>query len=69
LQSATKTGRTLAPLFTVTLHPTDPLGNPLSRSDANTNPSESFTYDALSRLTSTAATSVSWAEWSRLRPR
>jgi YD repeat-containing protein len=31
----------------------DLLGNPLSRSDANTNLSESFTYDALSRLTST----------------
>jgi YD repeat-containing protein len=28
----------------------DLLGNPLSRSDANTNLSESFTYDALSRL-------------------
>ena len=31
----------------------DLLGNPLSRSDANTNLSESFTYDALNRLTST----------------
>ena len=30
----------------------DLLGNPLSRSDANTNLSESFTYDALNRLTS-----------------
>jgi len=30
----------------------DLLGNPLSRSDANTNLSESFVYDALSRLTS-----------------
>ena len=27
-------------------------GNPLSRSDANTNLSETFTYDALKRLTS-----------------
>jgi RHS repeat-associated protein len=31
----------------------DQLGNPLSRSDANTNLSESFTYDGLNRLTST----------------
>jgi RHS repeat-associated protein len=30
----------------------DQLGNPLSRSDANTNLSETFTYDALNRLTS-----------------
>jgi YD repeat-containing protein len=30
-----------------------PARQPLSRSDANTNLSESFTYDALSRLTST----------------
>ncbi|WP_291849246.1 RHS repeat-associated core domain-containing protein [Bradyrhizobium sp.] len=30
----------------------DPLGNPLSRSDANTSLSETFTYDALNRLTS-----------------
>ena len=30
----------------------DLLGNPLSRSDANTNLSESFAYDALNRLTS-----------------
>ena len=33
----------------------DLLGNPLSRSDANTHLSESFTYDALSRLTSIAS--------------
>jgi RHS repeat-associated protein len=31
----------------------DQLGNPLSRSDANTNLSESFTYDGLNRLTTT----------------
>ena len=30
----------------------DPLGNPLSRSDANTNLSETFAYDGLNRLTS-----------------
>jgi YD repeat-containing protein len=29
----------------------DLLGNPLSRSDGNTNLSESFSYDALNRLT------------------
>jgi YD repeat-containing protein len=31
----------------------DRLGNPLSRSDANTSLSETFTYDCLSRLTAT----------------
>jgi RHS repeat-associated protein len=30
----------------------DPLGNPLSRTDANTNLSETFSYDGLNRLTS-----------------
>ena len=31
----------------------DQLGNPLSRSDANTGLSETFTYDAINRLTAT----------------
>jgi YD repeat-containing protein len=33
----------------------DKRGHPLSRSDANTNLSEAFTYDALNRLTSSTA--------------
>jgi RHS Repeat len=32
----------------------DKLGNPLSRADANTDVSESFTYDGLNRLTTSS---------------
>jgi hypothetical protein len=34
------------------------LGNPLSRSDANTNMSETFAYDGLNRLTSATVSAI-----------
>ena len=46
----------------------DKLGNPLSRSDANTDVSESFTYDGLNRLV-TSSVNISPTPLSKTLPR